>query len=140
MSGLEASWASRAFNGLAFCSFWRFRSPFTHRSFRCGRLDLPLQTALWPAKECLLEVWHLDSNRVDFFDFSLWPVPGYGRGAISWQTFEQVFAFGPAWLPFWGLCLACAIDSPPPPPPPAPHAMDVIPTFTKNVMGHDVSS
>ena len=26
------------------------------------------------------------------------------------------------------------------PPPPAPHAMNVIPTLTKNVMGHDVPS
>ena len=39
--------------------------------------------------------WRPDSNRVDLFDSSLWPVPGYGRGVISWQTFEQVVAFDP---------------------------------------------
>ena len=83
--------------------------------------------------------WRSDSNRVYFFDSSLWPVPGYGRGVISWQTFEQVVRFVPAWLSFWGLCLVCVTDRPHPPPP-APHAMNVIPMLTKNAMGHDVSS
>jgi hypothetical protein len=53
MSGLEASWASRAFNGLEFCSFGRFYLPIVLSGVVIW--SYLFERPLWPAKECLLE-------------------------------------------------------------------------------------
>ena len=79
----------------SFFQVWLFGAIFSNGHF--GR----------PKSAC----WRPDLNRIDFFDSSLWPVPGYGRGVISWQTFEQVVIFVPIWLLFWEFCLICIIDT-----------------------------
>ena len=129
MSGLEASWASRAFNGLEFCSFGRFRS----RVVLSGVVvwSCLFERPLWPAKECLLEAWFKQSWLVRFFTLAstgLWSRCHLLADVWTGCCIYPCMAFILGALP----CLRHR--------PPAPHAMNVIPTLTKNVMGHDVSS
>ena len=119
MSGLEASWASRAFNGLEFCSFGRFRSPIVLSGVVVW--SCLFERPLWPAKECLLEAWFKQSWLFRFFTLAstglwslchlladvwtgcyIWPCMAFILGALP--CLRQRHLLLPLLMP-WMLCL-----------------------------------
>ena len=105
MFGLEASWASRAFNGLEFCSFGRFYLPIVLSGVVIWSYFF--ERPLWPAKESLLEAWFKQNWLFRFFTLAstgLW-------SRCYLLADEQIITFVPVWLSFWGLCLICVTDT-----------------------------
>ena len=138
MFGLEASWASRAFNGLEFCSFGRFYLPSVFSGVVIW--SYLFERPLWPTKEGLpgqrvpaggliqteltFSIFHFGQYRVMVAVLSL------GRRL---NRLLHLFLYG---FHFGGFALFVSQT----PLLPVPHAMNVIPTLTKNVMGHDMLS